>query len=157
MAPAPEPAVFLVPAILLTWLALRTSVAIDALRIVAFGLVIARCHSGDLLKDFLVISAQLVIMVMVASGPITSRGTLQKEDIAQLELFNALDVLSWDGVVHLVHTLTQAIAVDSWRRRDSCRAGSFGGRATFVEMNSCGRYKWCCRHRCPGEIRRARV
>ena len=119
MAPAPEPAVFLVPAILLTWLALRTSVAIDALRIVAFCLVIARCHSGDLLKDFLVISAQLVIMVMVASGSITSRGTLQKEDVAELELFNALDILSWDGVVHLVNTLTQAIAVDSRGRRHS--------------------------------------
>ena len=119
MAPAPEPAVFLVPAILLTWLALRTSVAIDALRIVTFRLVVARCHSSDLLKDFLVISAQLVIMVMVASGPITSRGTLQKEDVAELELFNALDILSWDGVVHLVDTLTHAIAVDSRGRRHS--------------------------------------
>ena len=93
--------------------------AIDTLRIIAFRLVIARCHSGDLLQDFLVISAQLVIMVMVASGPITSRGTLQKEDVAELELFNALDILSWDGVVHLVDTLTHAIAVDSRGRRHS--------------------------------------
>ena len=43
---------------------------IDALRVVAFSLVIARCHSGYLLEDFPVISAQLVIMVMIASRAI---------------------------------------------------------------------------------------
>jgi hypothetical protein len=106
MPPAIKPAVFLVPALLLTWLALRTSVPIYALRVIAFSLVIARCHSGHLLKDFLVISTQLVIVVMIASRSIASRGTLQEEDVAQLELLDPLDVLAWNCVVHLVDTLT---------------------------------------------------
>lgn len=86
---------------------------IYAFRIVAFRLIIARCHSSHLLQDFLVISAQLVFMVMVASGPIACRGALQKEDVAKLELLNALNILARNGVVHLVNTLTQAITINS--------------------------------------------
>jgi hypothetical protein len=147
MAPAPEPAVFLVPALLLTWFALRTSVPIYTLRVVAFSLVIARCHSGHLLEDFLVISAQLVIMVVVASRPIASRGTLQKEDIAQLELLDALDVLAWYGVIHFVDTLTQAITIDSrggWHNWGT--AGRLYRVAAFVEMHRCCGYEWCSCH-----------
>ena len=87
--------------------------SIYAFRIVAFGLIIARCHSGHLFQDFLVISAQLVLMVMVASGPIACRGALQKEDVAKLELLNALNVLARNGVIHLVNPLTEAITINS--------------------------------------------
>jgi hypothetical protein len=45
-------------------------------------------------------------MVVVASGPIASRRALQEEDIAKLELLNALNVLARNRVVHLVNTLT---------------------------------------------------
>ena len=117
MAPAIKSAVFFVPAILLAWFALRTSMPIYALRIVTFGLIIARGHPGNLLEDLFVVSAQLIIMVVVASRSIAGRGALQKEDVAQLELLNALDVLARNGVVHLVNTLTQAITIDSWSGR----------------------------------------
>ena len=158
MAPTPEPAVLLIPAVLFTWLALRTSVSIYALCVVAFGLVIAWCHSCHLFEDFLVISAQLIIMIMVTSRPIASRSTLQKEDVAQLEFLDALYILTWDGVVHLVNSLTQTIAIDSWCEwHDRRGAGRFDCVARFVEMSSCCGYKRCRCHRSPRQVRCASV
>ncbi len=56
MAPTPKSAVLLVPALLLAGLALWTSMTVDAFGIIALGLIVTWRHSGNLLKDSLVIT-----------------------------------------------------------------------------------------------------
>ena len=70
MTPAPESAVLLVPAFLLAGFALWTSVTINAFGIIAFGLIVAWRHSGNLLKNLLVVATQLIVVVVVASRAI---------------------------------------------------------------------------------------
>jgi hypothetical protein len=66
MTPTPEPTVLFVPAFLFIRLALRTTMAINAVDVITFGLIIARCHSGDLAESFLLLGSKLIIMVMAA-------------------------------------------------------------------------------------------
>ena len=94
---------------------------VDTFWIIAFGLIVAWCHSGNLLKDLLVIAAELVVMIVIASRPVAGRWPLEKEHIAQFELLHPLDILTWYGIIHLVHALTKSITVDAWSGLDGRR------------------------------------
>lgn len=82
MAPARKSAVLLVPALPGACLALWTSMAIDASRLVAFGLVIAGCHPRDLFQCSQIVLGDVILVVVSTAGIVACVGTDQVEDIA---------------------------------------------------------------------------
>lgn len=89
---------------------------INAGHIITVGLMITRCHAGDLAQNLLLPSAKAVLMIVTAIEVCASIRPLQIKDIAKLELLDSLYLLSRDCWVKLVNSLSEAIPINAGDR-----------------------------------------
>lgn len=121
---------------LFTRLALRTTVAVDALHIVAFKTETTRCHTGNSRQDMKVLAGQFAVMVMIAAFFVRTF-TKQEVIIAKFKFLqlikvitrNAFEVQSVDTLAVLVslHSLRGSCARDLWANNLEIRRVGFIG------------------------------
>jgi hypothetical protein len=112
VTPAPEPAVFLIPALPFIGLALWTTMAVNTINVVTLGLVVAWGHPGDLTEIFLLPGVKLVVVIMTAIQICACVRPLQVKDIAKLELLDSLDFLPRNQRVNSVNSLSKSIPIN---------------------------------------------
>jgi hypothetical protein len=81
MSPTGEATILLVPALLGVRMALRTTMAIDTFRVVAFRLEIAGRHPGHLFQGFEIILGDVVVVVVRAAPVGAGVGAVQVVDV----------------------------------------------------------------------------
>jgi hypothetical protein len=124
VSPSPKSTVLLIPALFLIGLALWTTMAINAVNVVTFSLIIARGHASDFAKILLLPSTELIVMVVAAIEICACVWPLQIENVAKFELLYSLDIFSRDGWIKLVNSLSKSVPINasnrlsnSWLRR----------------------------------------
>jgi hypothetical protein len=113
MTPAIEPTVFAVIATLRVRFALRTSMTIDAIRIITISLIITRRHPRDLSQDLTLVVAYRIVVTMRAIVRSTEFGSLEVVNIAKLQLLHTLDLVIGNSGVHTVDAHTMPVLVDT--------------------------------------------
>lgn len=103
--------------------ALRATVAVDTIRVVAFQAKAARRHAGDSGEYVEFLAGQLAIVIVVA---VLFIGALaqQEEIIAQLQLLQAIKIITGNALeIEAIHTLSIFVSFDGL---GSCRTSKLG-------------------------------
>ena len=116
MAPSPESTILFIPAFLLIGLALWTTVAIDAVNIFTFGLIIARGHTSNFAKILFLPGTKLIVVIVAAIEICACVWPLQIENVAEFELLNSLDIFPRDSWIKLVNSLTKPVPINARNR-----------------------------------------
>ena len=116
VSPSPKSAVLLIPALFLIGLALWTTMAINAVNVVTFSLIIARGHASDFAKILLLPGTELIVMVVAAIEICACVWPLQIENVAKFELLYSLDIFSRDGWIKLVNSLSKSVPINASNR-----------------------------------------